>query len=393
LIRAKKDRGETLTSPLTGLPLSDDKLTPNIELKRDLEIFKASKSTINVSNIKFALSSDIFKDLDRIAALPQMNFFDLQPPQIVVIGNESHGKSTLLERIIGLPILPKDKGLCTRCVIRIHLRRTPISQAIIPEISVKRFGNKTLLDKTDEDLGFPVIITALDNIRERIKGVMDDIITNYGHGRIVIDDFEIIVKINLPYCLNLDLVDVPGLVTTSPTGCTQNLPEVTHHLSLKIINDRKDSSVFLLVNDIRVPPNQSRGCAVIQEAKVENQTLGIFTKVDMFVSEDGDEEAEIRQLLNCKDSCSFSVGYGWMASASKKVDRNDIPSEVSSSELFFLQSMNDENQQMISVLINQRDRYKEKLTIVSILFFIPSLILYLSWSMVASFRQKIKLLN
>jgi hypothetical protein len=38
-------------------------------------------------------------------------------------------------------------------------------------------------------------------------------------------------------------------------------------------------------------------------------------------------------------------------------------------------SGNDENQQMITVLINQRDRYKEKLTVVSALSFFFSFIL------------------
>jgi GTP-binding protein EngB required for normal cell division len=241
-----------------------------------------------------------------------MEKLDLKPPKIIVIGNESHGKSTLLERIIGLPLFPKEKGICTRCVIRVHLRRCPAGTPAIAEIttvSTLTYGRPP---------PSPVIFTALDNIREKIQYVMDGLVKNDKQRRMIIDDHEIVVKLQLPYCLNLDILDVPGLVTTTPAGVTQNLPQVTHDLAMKIVQQEKESSIYLLVNDIRVPPNQSRGCAVIQQAKVENQTLGVFTKLDTFVSEDGDEVRELEQLLTGKAKYSFPVKSGWIAAASKK---------------------------------------------------------------------------
>jgi hypothetical protein len=301
-----------LTSPLTNQTLASDTLTPNEDLMRDLLHFKASKSEIKVTDVKFTLSSDIYKELDRIASFPLMEKLDLKPPKIIVIGNESHGKSTLLERIIGLPLFPKEKGICTRCVIRVHLRRCPADTPAIAEIttvSTLTYGRPP---------PSPLIFTALDNIREKIQYVMDGLVKNDKQRRMIIDDHEIVVKLQLPYCLNLDILDVPGLVTTTPTGVTQNLPQVTHDLAMKIVQHEKESSIYLLVNDIRVPPNQSRGCAVIQQAKVENQTLGVFTKLDTFVSEDGDEVHELEQLLTGKAKYSFPVKGGWIAAASKK---------------------------------------------------------------------------
>src|SRR3546814_18176293 len=41
--------------------------------------------------------------------------------QIVVMGNENSGKSTLLERITMMPLFPVDKRICTRMVIKICL--------------------------------------------------------------------------------------------------------------------------------------------------------------------------------------------------------------------------------------------------------------------------------
>eukprot|EP01040_Poterioochromonas_malhamensis_P004885 gene4885-5239_t len=311
---AQKAQGRPITSPLTNLPLIDDTLTPNIALKRELDIFIASTSTIQPVDIKFTLSSDIFKELDRLSSRSKMRLLDFEPPKIVVLGNESHGKSTILERMIGLPLFPKEKGICTRCVVRVHMRRSAADQPSLAEVSVQKLqkGNQS-----------PAIlytrVIALDNIRKKIKELMDELVRRDPQRRMILDDHEIIVKINLPYCLNVDILDLPGLVTTSPASTTQNLPQVTKEIAMRVIREQRESSFFLLVNDVRVPANQSRGCEVVQEAKIEGQTLGIFTKVDTFVSDDGSEALELQQLLDSSRG-GFPLGYGWMAAASRSVD-------------------------------------------------------------------------
>eukprot|EP01040_Poterioochromonas_malhamensis_P014222 gene14222-15726_t len=331
---AQRAQGRPITSPRTNLPLADDTLTPNIALKRELDVFIASiSSTIQPDDIRFTLSSEIFKDLDQLSSIPGMCLLDFEPPKIVVLGNESHGKSTILERMIGLPLFPKEKGVCTRCVVRVHMRRCAADQPSLAEISVQ----KTPATRTTQPPPPPLPhltseIVALDNIREKIKEVMDDLVRNDPQRRMIIDDHEIIVKINLPYCLNVDILDLPGLVTTSPASTTQNLPQVTKEIAMRVIGEQRESSFFLLVNDVRVPANQSRGCEVVQEAKIEGQTLGIFTKVDTFVSEDGSESAELQQLLDSSRG-GFPLGYGWMAAASRSVDMGGTTNKLQAFQL------------------------------------------------------------
>jgi hypothetical protein len=55
-------------------------------------------------------------------------------PQIVVVGDQSSGKSSVLEGLTGLPF-PRDSGLCTRFATQITFRRAAtktISVSIIP---------------------------------------------------------------------------------------------------------------------------------------------------------------------------------------------------------------------------------------------------------------------
>lgn len=59
-------------------------------------------------------------------------------PQLVVIGDQSSGKSSVLEALTGLSF-PRDSGLCTRFATQIIFRRDPslsdreITASIIPE--------------------------------------------------------------------------------------------------------------------------------------------------------------------------------------------------------------------------------------------------------------------
>eukprot|EP01040_Poterioochromonas_malhamensis_P014361 gene14361-15888_t len=314
----QRAEGQPITSPRTNLRLENDTLIPNASLKREMEIFIAYTSSIRPADIQCALSSEIFKDLDQLSSMSEMRLLDFKPPKIVVLGDECHGKSTILERLIGLPLFSKKKkGVCVPCVVRVHMRCSMANDPLQVEVGVRKLvsGKNNVQSATRESSQ----IVALDNIREKIKEVMDDLVRRDPQRRMIIDDHEIIVKINLPYCLNVDILDLPGLVTTSPASTTQNLPQVTKEIAMRVIREQRESSFFLLVNDVRVPANQSRGCEVVQEAKIEGQTLGIFTKVDTFVSEDGSESAELQQLLDSSRG-GFPLGYGWMAAASRSVD-------------------------------------------------------------------------
>ena len=66
-------------------------------------------------------------------------------PQLVVVGNQSSGKSSVLEGLTGLPF-PRDSGLCTRFATQIIFRRaskSSIGVSIIPdEKSSPEYTNK-----------------------------------------------------------------------------------------------------------------------------------------------------------------------------------------------------------------------------------------------------------
>ena len=73
--------------------------------------------------------------IDKLFACNVGEHIDL--PQLVVVGDQSSGKSSVLEGLTELPF-PRDSGLCTRFATQITFRRAPekaIRVSVIPSAS------------------------------------------------------------------------------------------------------------------------------------------------------------------------------------------------------------------------------------------------------------------
>jgi len=55
---------------------------------------------------------------------------DVPIPQIAVMGDQSSGKSSVLEALSGIPF-PRGSGLVTRCVTQIHMSPGPTWRAVV----------------------------------------------------------------------------------------------------------------------------------------------------------------------------------------------------------------------------------------------------------------------
>jgi hypothetical protein len=78
------------------------------------------------------IHSSILEKIDGLFACNIGEYINL--PQLVVVGNQSSGKSSVLAALTDLPF-PRDSGLCTRFATQITFRRchkVEISASIIP---------------------------------------------------------------------------------------------------------------------------------------------------------------------------------------------------------------------------------------------------------------------
>ena len=96
-----------------------------------------------------------------------------QPPQIVVMGNENSGKSTLLERIAMMPLFPTDKKICTRMVVKIQLRR---GEPRAPILQVSNIADRAVIRRME---------IPMDRAAARIEEVMNEEVRKENGGSLV----------------------------------------------------------------------------------------------------------------------------------------------------------------------------------------------------------------
>ena len=142
---------------------------------------------------------------DVLGALGQTTTLDL--PQIVVIGGQSSGKSSVLESLVGKSFLPRGTGIVTRRPLILQLYNTSqgIPDDVSPGSNTEEWGEFLHLPNrkfTDFRLIRSEIVAETDRLTGKNKGI---------------DATPIHLKIYSPRVLALTVVDLPG-VAKVPVG-------------------------------------------------------------------------------------------------------------------------------------------------------------------------------
>ncbi|XP_040893587.1 dynamin-1-like protein isoform X2 [Toxotes jaculatrix] len=196
----------------------------------------------------------------------------IQLPQIVVVGTQSSGKSSVLESLVGRDILPRGTGIVTRRPLILQLvhidaedrRKTSEENGIDGE----EWG-KFLHTKNKIYTDFEEIRQEIEAETERISG------NNKG-----ISDEPIHLKIFSPHVVNLTLVDLPG-ITKVPVGDQPKDIEVQiRELILKYISN--PNSIILAVTAANTDMATSEALKVAREVDPDGRrTLAVVTKLDL----------------------------------------------------------------------------------------------------------------
>lgn len=196
----------------------------------------------------------------------------IQLPQIVVVGTQSSGKSSVLESLVGRDILPRGTGIVTRRPLILQLvhidsddrRKTNEENGIDGE----EWG-KFLHTKNKIYTNFDEIRHEIEAETERVSGI------NKG-----ISDDPIHLKIFSPHVVNLTLVDLPG-ITKVPVGDQPKDIEIQiKDLIFKYISN--PNSIILAVTAANTDMATSESLKVAREVDPDGRrTLAVVTKLDL----------------------------------------------------------------------------------------------------------------
>ncbi|KAI7818033.1 vacuolar sorting protein 1 [Gamsiella multidivaricata] len=207
-------------------------------------------------------------------------------PQIVVIGSQSSGKSSVLENIVGRDFLPRGSGIVTRRPLVLQLINRPSGNASAEEgdkeNDVKRDADedKKEAEEWGEFLHQPgVKYTDFNLIREEI--VRDtEAKTGKNAG---ISPLPINLRIYSPHVLTLTLVDLPGLTRLPVGDQPKDIEKQIRDMIIKYIT--KPNSIILAVTAANVDLANSDGLRLARDVDPEGaRTIGVLTKVDLMDS-------------------------------------------------------------------------------------------------------------
>ncbi|XP_047451429.1 dynamin-1-like protein isoform X1 [Mugil cephalus] len=206
----------------------------------------------------------------------------IQLPQIVVVGTQSSGKSSVLESLVGRDLLPRGTGVVTRRPLILQLVHIdPEDRRKTSEENESKKNGRLCRGIEGEEWGKFLhtknkIYTDFEEIRGEIETETERISGN-NKG---ISDEPIHLKIFSPHVVNLTLVDLPG-ITKVPVGDQPKDIEIQiKELILKYISN--PNSIILAVTAANTDMATSEALKVAREVDPDGRrTLAVVTKLDL----------------------------------------------------------------------------------------------------------------
>ncbi|XP_052597302.1 interferon-induced GTP-binding protein Mx2-like [Peromyscus californicus insignis] len=185
---------------------------------------------------------------------------DLALPAIAVIGDQSSGKSSVLEALSGVA-LPRGSGIVTRCPLVLKLKKLEQEE---------EWRGKVTYDDIELELSDPSQVEdAINNGQNWIAG-----------NGLQISDKLISLDVSSPNVPDLTLIDLPG-ITRVAVG---NQPADIGHQIKRLIKTyiQKQETINLVVVPSNVDIATTEALSMAQEVDPEgDRTIGILTKPDL----------------------------------------------------------------------------------------------------------------
>ncbi|CAN8095464.1 unnamed protein product [Discula destructiva] len=223
--------------------------------------------------------------LDKIDKLRELVGTIIALPQLVVVGDQSSGKSSVLESLTGFSF-PRAAGLCTRYATQITCRREPHSSVtigIIPRPNADDAVKKKLqaFQRSVDGLTGTALAEIFEEANRAmgIRPIGDTI--DVGTGALTFSEDILKIEINGPDQPALTVIDVPGIFRTATPGLTTD-NDISLVTSM-VKSYMKDSRTMILAV---IPCNVDIATQEILKLAKDadpsgSRTMGVLTKPDL----------------------------------------------------------------------------------------------------------------
>lgn len=269
-------------------------------------------------------------------------------PQIKVVGSQSAGKSTLIERLLGISITPTGDNMVTRTPINVRMTNVPGKESIEITLSYMKNGSLEIecsveFLQSDRDVSqkLQVFKKSVISLTDKITG-----------GPYKVSSIPLFIDVKSSRHFNFSFVDLPGIIMTACIDKQQSddLPEQIRNLIKQELT--VPNTIALVVISAGNDLETDLGIALIESVRRANKgintfaTVGVLTKIDRL-------DPTIRNSFN-------------NLIAGKMINRDEIlSSSLTMSEGFYVvnntcKSIDEENEYFINNFASDREIIAEK---------------------------------
>ncbi|KAL6481073.1 hypothetical protein MHYP_G00091530 [Metynnis hypsauchen] len=237
---------------------------------------------------------------------------DLALPAIAVIGDQSSGKSSVLEALSGVA-LPRGSGIVTRCPLELKMKRSKEEDGWYGKISYQ--GH-------EEELDDPV------EVEKKIREAQDEM-AGVGVG---ISDDLISLEITSADVPDLTLIDLPGIARVAVKGQPEDIGDQIKRLIRKFITKQETINLVVVPCNVDIATTEALKMAQVEDPNGE-RTLGILTKPDLV--DKGTEETVVDIVHN--EIINLTKGYMIVRCRGQKeiMDRLSLTDAMEKEKAFF----------------------------------------------------------
>ena len=218
---------------------------------------------------------------------------DVSLPSVVVIGDQSTGKSSVLEAISGVQ-LPRGTGIVTRCAL---------------ELRLKKIKGKDADDQWNGRLRYVIPGGDEVNIELEGPGEVEEAVREAqnalaGEGKGVSEDGKIELVVSSPNVPDLTLIDLPGITRIAAQGQPDDIEDQVKRLIKRHIV--KGETIILCVIPCTSDITTTEALRFAMEVDPDgDRTLGVLTRADQTGA---GEEKSIIDIVQHRSDVQLKLG-------------------------------------------------------------------------------------
>lgn len=244
-------------------------------------------------------------------------------PQMVVVGTQSSGKSSVLNRILRMDILPVGKQMVTRTPLHMELNQSDTGDMARIEFGTYS-GTANSWHKTHE-LTVNIPTPSYDDTQNIVRIIEDETCKRAGNQK-NISKTPIIMRIYSPNVPTLTLVDLPGLtsVACKDRGQPSDIKDQIINLASSYIENPR--TLILCVMAARDDLETDMALELIKRYEPEgDRTIGVITKVDLM-----NRGSDVNHYLEGRISRDLGLKYGYFAIKNRSLEERERCSALDS---------------------------------------------------------------